>query len=86
MVTVPIGRTEFPLNNVWEIRVRVRFGVRFRVMVRFRVRVSVRVSVRVNYLGTLSRYYCAHSITPRFNRSVGTITTAYLLVNKLHIS
>ena len=39
--------TEFPLNNVWEIRVRVRFGVRFRVMVRFRVR--VRVSVRVNY-------------------------------------
>ena len=55
-----------------------------RVMVR--VRVSVRVSVRVNYLGTLSRYYCAHSITPCFNRSVGTITTAYLLVNKLHIS
>ena len=37
-------------------------------------------------LGTLSRYYCAHSITPCFNRSVGTITTAYLLVNKLHIS
>ena len=31
-------------------------------------------------LGTLSRYYCAHSITPCFNRSVGTITTAYLLV------
>ena len=28
-------------------------------------------------LGTLSRYYCAHSITPCFNRSVGTITTAY---------
>ena len=50
MVTVPIGRaTEFPLNNIWEIMVRVRFGVRFRVMVRFRVRVSVRVSVRVNY-------------------------------------
>ena len=37
-------------------------------------------------LGTLSRYYFAHSITPCFNRSVGTITTAYLLVNKLHIS
>ena len=37
-------------------------------------------------LGALSRYYCAHSITPCFNRSVGTITTAYLLVNKLHIS
>ena len=37
-------------------------------------------------LGTLSRYYCAHGITPCFNRSVGTITTAYLLVNKLHIS
>ena len=37
-------------------------------------------------LGTLSRYYCAHIITPCFNRSVGTITTAYLLVNKLHIS
>ena len=37
-------------------------------------------------LGTLSRYYCAHSITPCFDRSVGTITTAYLLVNKLHIS
>ena len=35
-------------------------------------------------LGTLSRYYCAHSITPCFNRSVGTITTAYLLVNKFH--
>ena len=37
--------TEFPLNNVWDIRVRVRirFGVRFMVMVRFRV------SVRVNY-------------------------------------
>ena len=33
-------------------------------------------------LETLSRYYCAHSITPYFNRSVGTITTAYLLVNK----
>ena len=31
-------------------------------------------------LGTLSRYYCAHSITSCFNRSVGrpTITTAYL--------
>ena len=27
-------------------------------------------------LGTLSRYYCAHSIIPCFNRSVGTITTA----------
>ena len=37
-------------------------------------------------LGTLSRYYCAHIITPCFNRSVGPITTAYLLVNKLHIS
>ena len=37
-------------------------------------------------LGTLSRYYCANSITPCFNRSVGTITTAYLSVNKLHIS
>ena len=35
-------------------------------------------------LGTLSRYYCAHSITPCVNRSVGTITTAYLLVNKFH--
>ena len=35
--------TEFPLNNVWEIMVRVRvmFGVRFRVVVRSRVRVSV---------------------------------------------
>ena len=68
MVTVPIrgdrSHTEFPLNHVWEIRVRVRFGVRFRVMVRFRVRVSVRVSVRVIILGTLSRYYCAHSIRP----------------------
>ena len=37
-------------------------------------------------LGTLSRYCCAHSITPCFNRSVGTMITAYLLVNKLHIS
>ena len=37
-------------------------------------------------LGTLSRYYRAHSITPCFNRSVGTINTAYSLVNKLHIS
>ena len=46
-------------------------------MVRFTVRVSVR---------TLSRYYCAHSITPCSNRSGGTVTTAYLLVNKLHIS
>ena len=34
-------------------------------------------------LGTLSRYYCAHSITPCFNRSVGTITTAYLLVKQI---
>ena len=38
-------------------------------MVRFRVRVSVRVSViGLIILGTLSRYYCAHSITPCFNR------------------
>ena len=37
-------------------------------------------------LGTLSRYYCAHSIAPCFKRSVGTITAAYVLVNKLHIS
>ena len=50
-----------------------------------RVRVSVRVSLGLIILGTLSRYYCAHSITPCFNRSVG-ITTAYSLVNKLHIS
>ena len=33
-------------------------------------------------LGTLSRYYCAHSITPCFNRSVGTITTAYKCISK----
>ena len=38
--------------------------------------------LRLIILGTLSRYYCVHSITPCFNRSVGTITTAYLLVNK----
>ena len=40
----------------------------------------------IEYISELSRPYCAHSITPCFNRSVGTITTAYLLVNKLHIS
>ena len=54
-------------------------------MVRFRVRVSVNF-VGLIILGTLSRYYCEHSITLCFNRSVGTITTAYSLVNKLHIS
>ena len=37
---------------VWGVRVVVR------------IRVGVRVGVRVNYLGTLSLYYYAHSITP----------------------
>ena len=39
-------------------------------------------------LGTLSQYYCAHSITPCFYRSVGTITTfiskqiAYFMISE----
>ena len=67
--------------------VRARFGVRFRVMVRFRVRVSVRVSVRVNYFrDSFSILLRAQHYSMFYYRSVGTITTAYLLVNKLHIS
>ena len=47
----------------------VRFGTRFRVSVRVRYSGSVLV-LGLIILGTLSRYYCAHSITPCFNRSV----------------
>ena len=49
----------------------VRFGTRFRVRVSVRVRYLGSVLVLgLIILGTLSRYYCAHSITPCFNRSV----------------
>ena len=55
-------------------------------MLRFRVRVSVRVSVRVNYFRDSFSILLRAQHYSMFNRSVGTITTAYLLVNKLHIS
>ena len=46
-------------------------------MVRFRVRVSVRVSVRVNYFRDSFSILLRAQHYSIFNRSVGTITTAY---------
>ena len=78
MVTVPIGRNGVSFYYVWDWEISIRVRVWFGTRTRFRVRLGSVLGLVLGLiiLGTLSRYYCAHSITPWLPFGIVTTGTA----------